>query len=231
MNRPAHLSPSYQLDWHDEFEGNALDLSKWAYEWSGMRDAAYQSPEAVSVRSSCLSIGTIPMGEGRWIAGGVTTKGIYMPIGGYFEARIKVPYQSGPQFWGAYWLWSTDVGSILGDPASGTEMDVMESMRHAEGLSHCAIHWDGYGIAHRQEYWQPEIADPFGWHVYGLRWELDGVGYFIDGVRVALPSARSPVSTNPNQFMRLSCHLLDANAIAAADEMLVDWVRVWRQSE
>lgn len=90
--------------------------------------------------------------------------------------------------------------------------------------------WGGYGQHHKQVYRQtPLVGDPWGWHTYGLLWEPDGVRFYVDGKETFRPT-RYPVSDNPNQFMRLTCHLMSISAIAAEDAMLVDWVRVWRQS-
>lgn len=223
--------PGYQIAFYDDFEGGALDTSKWSYEYTGVRNEAYQHPSAVSVEHGMLKVAIRreAMGGKQFVSGGINTKSRFTPVNGYFEARVKPCARSGAQLWSAWWAWCDDYGSVIGDPASGTEMDAYESFAAVSGKAHQAIHWDGYGDDHVQAYKQTTITDPYGWHTYGCLWTPESTSFFIDGVETH-SGVGWRVSTNTGQYWRLTCHLFDVAAMDGADEdaMYVDWVRIWR---
>ena len=90
----------YKLAWSDEFNGSALDTSKWNYRtdtrfWSLQRAANVR----VSNGSLYLDLKKESFGTTSYTGGGVISKKLFRY--GYYEARMKVPPGSGwhTSFW------------------------------------------------------------------------------------------------------------------------------------
>lgn len=233
----------YRLVWQDEFDGSALDASKWNVQSAARRDAV-NSPAAIAVAGGSLIITTFTEG-GKHITGFIDTAGKYEPTFGYIEARIR--FDSTPGEWGAFWLQSPTMGNPVGNTAvAGTEIDVVEHRAHNAAAADIRdtyvmnVHWDGYGSSHQTSGSTgrpPSGALAGAWHTYGLLWTADAYVFSIDGVEqwrlTSAPSRRS-------EFIRLTCEVLDKGwagnipaggygpAASSTTRMLVDWVRVWQ---
>lgn len=243
---PAPPLPGYHLAWREEFDGMALDMSRWtAYE--GPRRDATNARDAVSVADGALTITTYTEDD-EHRSGFLDTAGKEQWTFGWFEARVR--FASSPGEWGAFWMTAPAMGSPVGDPASGgAEIDIVEHRAADTAGADISnryvanVHWDGYGPDHKHEggAGAPEPgAVPLqgGWHTYALEWTPERYAFYLDGVKQW--ETRSGVSRRL-EFVRLTCEVMDggwAGSIPAAGygsragsrtKMQVDWVRVWQR--
>ena len=237
--------PGYRLVWHDEFDGTALDTTKWTA-YAGPRRDARNSVDAVSVADGVLTITTYTEG-GAHVTGFLDTARHFLTTYGLFEARIR--FESSPGEWGAFWLQSPTMGNPVGNVgAAGAEIDVVEhravdsagaDISNTYGIN---LHWDGYGAAHRHVGGigaPPAGAAPLQgrWHTYAVLWTPGRYAFFLDGVEQWATDAG--VSRRP-EFIKLTCEVQDASWAGhipaggygsrnrTATRMQVDWVRVWQ---
>ena len=147
---------TYRLTFEDNFEGDSLDLTKW---------------------SLCPEQRRQDIG-GRWADSEVSVHDGNL----WLRARTMMfPKTTG--FWGAFWMMCGQVGKVDGSAVSGAEIDIIESGECARrGVNH-AIHWDGYGEAHKAVSrvipTVPELYE--GWHTYALQWTAEEYVFYIDG--------------------------------------------------
>jgi beta-glucanase (GH16 family) len=235
----------YQLVWSDEFNGNALDTSKWTAETGPRRDYI-MTPDSAQVANSILTITTYTVG-GVHHSAFLTTEGHFQVAMGYLEARIK--FQDAPGEWCSFWLFSPTNGDPLGNPAqAGVEIDMVEHRVTDQGgwtalkdLSAMNLNWDGYG-ANMQN--RQKIAGlPDGgalqgaWRTYGVLWTASSYTFYIDGFEVW--TSTDAVSHIP-EMIQLTCEVADATwagnippggygpRSTSTTGMQVDWVRVWQ---
>lgn len=143
-------SPGWELVWRDEFDGNAIDLSKWELEsncWGGgnheqqcytprrdrqPRANAYLADGLLHIvaRRERWSAPATPDGRGRinamlpYTSARLRTKGRQEWTFGRFEIRAKLP--AGQGSWPAIWMLPTD--SPYGGWAASGEIDIMEAV-------------------------------------------------------------------------------------------------------
>ncbi|HXH59951.1 MAG TPA: glycoside hydrolase family 16 protein [Fimbriimonadaceae bacterium] len=220
--------PGYSLAWHDEFDGTALDTTKWEYRGLGPRRDAINTRDAVTVSGGMLHITTTKVGD-EYHTGMIATSGKYSTAFGYFEARLRLQKQVG--HWSAFWLQSPQMGQV-GDPQKfGTEIDVIEYLRREEETAQINLHWDGYGKNHKHAGTQAHVDGlGSGFHTFGLEWTPVVYRFFVDGREVwKTDKAVSHLA----EFMLLSIEVGDwAGDIKGAelpDGIDVDWVRVWKK--
>jgi beta-glucanase (GH16 family) len=160
---------------------------------------------------------------------------------GRFEARIKIPRGQG--IWPAFWMLGDDVETGSGWPKSG-EIDIMENIGKEPGMVHGTIHGPGYSGEHGigAPYSLPagqKFADDF--HIFAVEWEPETIRFYVDGHLYAtrtpadLPKGTKWVYDHPF-FVLLNLAVggswpgsPDASSIFP-QEMLVDYVRVYRRS-
>lgn len=147
----------WKLDWQDEFDGNALDTSKWKINTmpadSGVRRAGYyvDDEDIIFVDNSNLTIRTKFKDENdgkhgagwytSWvetsvdkhkelIADGETGYEGYSSTYGYYEVRCIVPPSVG--IWSAFWMMPDNSKAFSANDeqwtgSDGIEIDIMES--------------------------------------------------------------------------------------------------------
>ena len=99
---------------------------------------------------------------------------------GYYEIRCKLQTQEG--WWSAFWLQSPTIGCCPDPEVAGVEVDIMESFRRDNTVSH-NNHWSGYGPDHKcAGSGDIKLEDtPNGYHTFGLEWTPEEYIYYIDG--------------------------------------------------
>src|SRR5258708_3514267 len=110
------LSPpgtGWQMLWSDEFNGIAVDSSKWAVATGARRDAI-NTASAVSEGGGYLTITTYTSG-GTNYTGFIGTYNGFKATYGYWEASIS--FQDSPGMWSAFWDQSPTIGNPIGNPA------------------------------------------------------------------------------------------------------------------
>ena len=176
----------YQLVWSDEFSGNTLDTNKWENWLVGKRRDALNTTNAITVGHGHLTI-TSYSEDGKYYTGMISTRNLFQPVLGYWEARIK--YQDAPGMWSAFWLQTPTMGQPLDDPGkAGVEIDICEHRAVSTegetiaGKVQHTLHWNGYGKGHKSiGHMTPELKLGSGYHVYGFQWTTNEYRFYIDG--------------------------------------------------
>ncbi|HEX4083792.1 MAG TPA: glycoside hydrolase family 16 protein [Chthoniobacteraceae bacterium] len=166
----------YQLSWSDEFKGDTLDTSKWAYR-TDSKMWSTQLPENISVGNGCLNI-ALKKEKSRgksYTGGGVISKRTFRY--GYYEASFKVPPGSGwhTSFWFAPANGATKGGNSTLE-IDFCEQDSVGLTSYSAGVIAWEQHAKGYG---RQYVHTPNLHDAF--HVWGCEYTPETVKFFFDG--------------------------------------------------
>lgn len=240
----------YQLVFEDDFDGDALDLTKWEYRTTGPRRCGYNDPSQVRVENGCLRIGYAhrdgAYGNG-WYAGAVSLKKRYLR--GYFEIRAKCndPFVNG--FWSSFWLQaehSYEAAIAKGGPG-GAEIDVLEAMGtldgypgiqstiHVTGMQHPPENAGEDGrVTHTQNPGaiSRAIPDCFSvYHTYGLEWDERCYRFYADDVCYWETSWGDGVSEVPQEVI-LSMEIPDKSygEDSGSGEFAVDYVRIYQKN-
>jgi beta-glucanase (GH16 family) len=240
----------YKLTFDDEFDSRSVSLTgagtKWAdtrAEWRGdaASDVGFGTSSFVdpssgydpfSVSQGVLSITAVPDRTpfgvpGSWESGLITTQGNFSQEYGYFEIRAEL--SSLPGAWDAFWLLPD---KSLSDPnglGRWQELDVVE---------HYGVWSKGiYSTIHTtdqmpNEHWQTllqvysELANPGGYHAYGVNWQKDQISFYIDGQLVGIRATPSDM----HEPMYLLANLATQEPASLAGIPIVskiDYIRVY----
>ncbi|MDO8343262.1 MAG: family 16 glycosylhydrolase [Cellvibrio sp.] len=237
--------------WADEFNGTAVDTSKWEFQngdgcsygicgWGNNELQSYQSANA-TVANGLLTITAKKQRVGSKAYTSSRIRTLNMPNGGQwkngrFEARVKVPRGAG--MWPAFWMLPANTN--VGWPMSG-EIDILEATGQANMIAFGTLH---YGQAWPNNQWtsgrilkQPDTwSDNF--HTYAVEWEPNVIRWYIDDL---LYSTKTPADLgNPAywtfedfQYYMILNLAIGGNLGGPVDEsmlpqtMQVDYVRVY----
>lgn len=213
---PIFVSGAVAQDWKpvwaDEFNGSALDLSKWSYAedcgggGNNERQCYTASSANVSMGGGVLRLTALrqattgladPWSGSKatralaYSSGKLVTKGKASWRYGRVEVRARVP--GGQGVWPAIWM-MPEKGAYGGWPRSG-EIDILETINLGAPCETCAggrenrifgtIHFgeDG-GAGHRQRGGHV-VPTPSadGFHVYAVEWSSGEIVWLVDGQR------------------------------------------------
>ena len=184
--------PGWRLIWADEFDGTALDASKWniqlgdgsAYDLPGWGNNELQTyrAENIAVANGQLAITARRENlDGQdYTSARINTAGKFHARYGRFEASIHAP--AGQGLWSAFWMLPEH--SRYGPWAASGEIDIMEVYgRHPTpfvlGTAHYGMAWPlNVYVGGRSTRVDP--AD--GFHVYALEWDEQALRWFVDGI-------------------------------------------------
>jgi beta-glucanase (GH16 family) len=189
----AAESGATQFD--DEFDGPALDRTKWNVIVTGRtvnneNEAYVDSPDTIDIVTGAAAEGadggalriraryrpgyTSP--EGRqydFISGRLDTRGKVEFTYGTAAARMKLP--AGAGFWPAFWLLGTGRWPDTG------EADIMENVGDPS-WTNAAMHGPGYfgntPLVRRAPLPSGDVTD---WHIYSVDWTPDSLSFKVDG--------------------------------------------------
>jgi beta-glucanase (GH16 family) len=176
--------PGWKLTFDDEFDGTALDLSKWtpADPWGRERNRELQAyvTNAFAVKDGLLHVRAEKQpafysGKDRaYTSGMMTTLGKFSQEYGRFEIRCRVP--KGKGMWPAFWL--------LPDPRRWPpEIDVLEILGHQPDKVYMTHHFrnaQGRHGSHGGSWVGPDFSA--GFHDFAVEWSPARIVWYVDGV-------------------------------------------------
>jgi beta-glucanase (GH16 family) len=209
MEHAKSLLPAgkkWKLVWNDEFDGTELDMTKWSFRYHILQKRQMcLTDEAATLDGKGNLVLSLLEKDGHYYCSQLQTGENYMdrpgekfeengfawPIDkfsepkflhkyGYYEIRCKLQTQEG--WWSAFWLQSPTIGCCPDPEVAGVEVDIMESFRRDNTVSH-NNHWSGYGPDHKcAGSGDIKLEDtPDGYHTFGLEWTPEEYIYYIDG--------------------------------------------------
>ncbi len=218
--------PGYTLTWNDEFDGAALDTTKWGYQlgvrdsYNGVDSDAWfwgngelqyytNSTRNVNVSSGVLNITAIKENmdyERTYSSARIVTRDKFSQTFGYFEARMKTPVGNG--MWPAFWMLPQPDGSwgmnngYGGWPHSG-EIDIMEAKGRLNDVTDHTLHFSIHNGGQHQYLGTSKklSSNTDEWHKYAVDWTPDYIIWYVDDEQVYRLNARAwetQASTSPS---------------------------------
>jgi len=222
---PLGQSGTWNMVFGDEFNGTALDTTKWTPGWFGTgvtapvnssELACYDSSHATEPGDGNLHLrldataNTCGGHSMKYTGALISSNGLYQYTYGYVEFHVYLPATGSGQIanWPATWSdgqnWPTD-----------GENDTMEGLG-GEACYHFHSSAGGPGACASGNY--------SGWHTYAAYWQPGVVTYFYDGVQVG--QITTGITSAP-QYLIIENTLDSTTGASVPAEMLVDYVRVW----
>ncbi|MCX4312503.1 MAG: family 16 glycosylhydrolase [Clostridia bacterium] len=192
----------YSLVWHDEFDGNALDTSKWNYQ-TGTKDNYYgnQGPDYwgnselqyytdsgnVFVRDGSLEIVAKKerRGDRDYTSGRIVTRDKASWTFGYMEAKMKLPKGNG--MWPAFWMLPqpnshASSNNDYGGWAANGEIDIMEAKGRLQNKVDTTLHFGGYWPQNTYRSHETTLSSDIDeWHTYAVEWTAEYIEWIVDG--------------------------------------------------
>ncbi len=243
--------PDCELVWADEFNGDAVDLTKWEFQlgdgtqfgiprWGNQELQWYMSRNA-TVADGVLTIQAREERIGRfnYTSSRLRSLGKGDWTYGRFEMRAKLPVGQG--MWPAFWMLSSDP-SIYGEWAASGEIDIMESTGDDPDRILATIH---YGrTAPENESSSSSTRLPEGgaseFHEYAIEWKAGQIDWYLDGelyaTRTSWYSSGGPYPAPFDVDFHLLLNLAvggnlpgdpDATTVFPQD-FVIDYVRVYQ---
>lgn len=185
----------YKLNWHDEFDGNSLNMNYWSYQegdgsqygipgW-GNSEQQYYSQDNVSVNNGALKITARRENKGgkAYTSARIRTANKVAFTYGRIEAKIKLPPYQG--LWPAFWM-LPDTSTYGNWPNSG-EIDIMEAKGRLPNETSAAIHFANNNNQHAYNTGTCDLNQTLSsnmkdWHTYAVEWESDSLFFYVDDV-------------------------------------------------
>ncbi len=227
---------AYRLTFSDEFDGNALDETKWSLcpqmERQGAGGWWDDSMTSLDGNGNLVLSILRRKEDGRLISGAIRSRGKFEQAYGYYEIRCTLPPVEGA--WCAFWLMGDTVYGTGNGGRDGTEIDIMESPYYPQSAINQTLNWDGYGVHHKYEGKKVYGNDLYnGFHTYGLEWTEDEYIYYIDG-KETWRTKGGGICENP-LYMKVSIEaakwVSELNEDRLPSEMVVDYVRAYEKIE
>jgi beta-glucanase (GH16 family) len=204
----SYVPAGYTLIFNDEFNGTALNRSKWFTRYIYMNETAdrlndeqqrYADNGNHAVANGILSLvarkvrSDDPAGI-NYESGMIRSDFVFTH--GYVEARVRMP--GGRGVWPAFWLNSdvSDAG-VIGWPPEIDGFEVVNngvedtmSMLHTgvimpSGSAPAPYLQADSAFNTTWGYWRAPYSFADGWHTVGVEWTADSVSTFVDGKRIA----------------------------------------------
>jgi beta-glucanase (GH16 family) len=238
--------PGWQLSWHDEFDGAAVDTSAWNLITKGdnfNNELEYYLPQQATINNGNLRITATNQAITQ---GGITrnyrsarleSKATFGP--GRFEARIDLP--AGKGMWPAFWLNANAVQWPLGG-----EIDIMENKGSQPTDVSSAFHYQkNPGPCCSQHFYvvkdyvpSPAVNFQAGFHTYAAEWDTNQIRFSVDGNQFFVVNKNTSTMSDAN-FTTVKNIILnlavggdfdgDPNGATSFPQYMdVDYVRVWQ---
>ncbi|WP_295086660.1 family 16 glycosylhydrolase [Ruminococcus sp.] len=192
-----------RLLWSDEFDGDTLDMTKWAYElgnWKldangnfvtygwGNDEREFYTDSNTTVHDGILTISarkenyTDPVqGAYEYTSARISTQHLFSTCGGRIEVRARC--DSGKSLWPAIWMLPED--SVYGGWAASGEIDIMEGWGSTPdkicGTVHFGDAWPNNAYL-TKDYVFADGDSTENWHTYAIEWESGEIRWYVDDV-------------------------------------------------
>lgn len=247
----AQQCPSSVPRFADEFNGTAVDTSKWEFQngdgcsygicgWGNSELQSYQAANA-SVANGILTITAKKQRVGSKAYTSARMRTLNKLASGQwthgrFEARMKTPKGSG--MWPAFWM--LPANTTVAWPASG-EIDVMESTGQKHMFALGTIHY-GSSNANHQFLTSSIVKQPDSWadafHTYSVVWTPFKISWYIDDLLYATKTPADMANPADWTFENYKYYLILNLAVggnlggtvddtALPQTLQVDYVRVY----
>jgi len=243
--------------WSDEFQGDALDITKWTYEigtgengwgngewqyYTDRTDNAYVADGVLHIAAKKESY------EGaNYTSARIITKGKFEFTYGTIEARIALP--SGKGIWPAFWMLGANIDNAVW-PTCG-EIDIIEAVND-ESVVYGTHHWDHegqhaqYGNSTKEYYGTSYPMDIREFHNYKMTWDKNAITMYVDDfkyqeidITLEKDAAGNNIASDMETFHKDFFFILNV-AVGGTwpgfeiddsqfpNEMLVDYIRVYK---
>ena len=187
----SNAEPAAQYLWHDEFDGETIDTSKWTFEigtgaggwgnneweyYTNRKENAYIKDGVLHIRAQKEDY------EGqKYTSARMITKDKFAFTYGTVEARIALP--TGKGIWPAFWMLGQNIDEVSW-PACG-EIDIIEAV-NTENKIYGTNHWANgaeyatYGNNtgdYRNQKFELDITQ---FHTYKFTWDKKYIRMFVD---------------------------------------------------
>lgn len=237
------------LVWHDEFDGNSLDTSKWRYAThnsGGSEQQAYTIGRSENVRLEnsklILEAHKDNYKSGwTWSSGRIDTCGLAGFRYGRLEAKLRYDVVSGafPAFWTigtcAYYPTGEDIHGVHKSKgtqwAQNGEIDMFEGRGTNSEISQGGWYNQDDGKGNMNMVFGTKNIDASQYHVYAVEWTETTIIAYIDGVETGRKNISDITSWHRPQYIILNMAVGSTGGYPADDctsmKMEVDWVRVY----
>ncbi|MCQ2064036.1 MAG: glycoside hydrolase family 16 protein [Fibrobacter sp.] len=255
----ANSAADENLLWSDEFDGEAIDETKWGYnigtgdngwgngEWEYYTDRA----ENVYVKDGLLHIRASletnaddianKFGGQKYTSARIITQNKFTFAYGTVEARIALP--AGKGIWPAFWMLGENIDKVSW-PACG-EIDIIEAIND-ENVIYGTHHWahEGthaqYGNSTKQHFDGHYDLDITEFHVYKMTWDKNAISMYVDDFmyqKIDIADAAGEMGTFHKPFFFIlnvavggSWPGFDIDDAQFPTEMQVDYIRVYKEA-
>lgn len=236
--------PGYKLTFHDEFDGNSLNMNLWNYgRFPGQAitdEKLIKEYYPYELKDGVLKLCLEKRRKGKelnmdnytakaaetYTAPGIATYKKFEQEYGWFEMRCKMPKAYG--VWTGFWLYP-----IHGIPGNA-EIDIFEALTKYNDRIFFTVH-PSWEKIHKNNYGKagirvPGLGDDF--HVYALNWEPGKLTLYVDGMSV-YEYTGDGIPSGP-LYIIVSCrtggwggNFVDESALP--DNFEIDYVRVYQK--
>lgn len=181
---PQDALAAWELVWQDEFEGDALDVSKWSRCKRGTPDwmnTMSDDPRLLKVENGVLHLlgmenDNKDKDDAPYITAGVTGQGKFAFQ--YGKVMIRARFKSAQGAWPALWM----LGAERGWPANG-EIDLMEHLNFDE-IVYQTVHSEYTVKIDKTNTPKTGTTVPINrddWNIYGCEWDDNKIVFTVNG--------------------------------------------------
>ncbi len=213
----------WTLVFADEFNGTAVDTSKWntCFDIGCGNGPVFSTANNLHVGDGVLTVALRqdnPAPGYSWSSGAISSHDKFEFLYGYMETRARLsPHAqaTNPAFWARRLLLPSE------------EIDVFETLYRPNKLFftlHCDT-FDNSVCSPQTSYDGPDFSANF--HVIGAYWDASRVEFYVDGTKRGTLTQYVP----QHPLYVIANHYLKANANPswAEDTISFDYIRVWQQ--
>ena len=233
--------------WNEEFDGDAIDTSKWRFEigtgasgwgnneweyYTDRKENAYIKDGVLHIRAQKEDYKGSKYTSARMI-----TKDKFSFTYGTVEARIALP--TGKGIWPAFWMLGQNIDKVSW-PACG-EIDIIEAIND-ENIVYGTHHWQyngnhaSYGNNTKDYYGTNKELDITQFHTYKMVWNEKLIAMYVDDFKyqeIDIEKAKDGLEAfHKPQFFILNVAVagswpgFEVDDTQFPNEMLVDYIRV-----